>query len=249
VTKKNEAGTPPPGNSLGQTEKEELYRRLEAKFRPKQIHPRLRTLIVILEVAFVLGLLIWWLSSKSLQQSRSLWVLFLYCFPAEFIITTVPHEPIILFFSKFYPPLTITVVSTAGLILIEIINYTAFQYVADLRMFRRTLESRLVQKAVALFNKAPFLTLWLCGLTPLPFFPLRFLVVLARYPLSKYLLAVLTSRFPQIYIVALVGVIFKIPNEWIIALFLLLLAAGLAPIIWQVLREKSRNKPEDPGTR
>ncbi len=249
MNKKTEAGTQPPGNHLGQTEKEELYRRLEAKFRPKQIHPRLRTLIVILEVAFVLGLLIWWLSSKSLQQSRSLWVLFLYCFPAEFIITTVPHEPIILFFSKFYPPLTITVVSTAGLILIEIINYTAFQYVADLRMFRRTLESRLVQKAVALFNKAPFLTLWLCGLTPLPFFPLRFLVVLARYPLSKYLLAVLTSRFPQIYIVALVGVIFKIPNEWIIALFLLLLAAGLAPIIWQVLREKSRNKPEDPGTR
>ena len=249
MNKKTEAGTKPPGDRLDQTEKEELYRRLEAKFRPKQIHPRLRTLIVILEVAFVLGLLIWWLSSKSLQQSRSLWVLFLYCFPAEFIITTVPHEPIILFFSKFYPPLTITVVSTAGLILIEIINYTAFQYVADLRMFRRTLESRLVQKAVALFNKAPFLTLWLCGLTPLPFFPLRFLVVLARYPLSKYLLAVLTSRFPQIYIVALVGVIFKIPNEWIIALFLLLLAAGLAPIIWQVLREKSRNKPEDPGTR
>jgi uncharacterized membrane protein YdjX (TVP38/TMEM64 family) len=249
VTKKNEAGTQPPGNHLGQTEKEELYRRLEAKFRPKRIHPRLRTLIVILEVTFVLGLLIWWLSSKSLQQSRSLWVLFLYCFPAEFIITTVPHEPIILFFSKFYPPLTVTVVSMAGLILIEIINYTAFQYVADLRTFRRTLESRLVQKAVVLFNKAPFLTLWLCGLTPLPFFPLRFLVVLARYPLSKYLLAVLTSRFPQIYIVALVGVFFKIPNKWILALFLLLLAAGLAPIIWQVLREKSRNKPEDPGTR
>ena len=73
-------------------------------------------------------------------------------------------------------------------------------------------------------------------------------MVLARYPLGKYLLAVLISRFPQIYIVALAGVIFKIPNEWIIALFLLLLAAGLAPVIWHVLREKRRNKPADPGT-
>ncbi|HEX9902945.1 MAG TPA: VTT domain-containing protein [Acidobacteriota bacterium] len=248
MNKKTEAGIQPPGDRLGQSEKEELYRRLQATFRQKQVHPRLRALIVILEAAFVLGLLIWWLSSKSLQQSRSLWVLFLYCFPAEFIITTVPHEPVILFFSKFYPPLTVTVVSMAGLILIEIINYTAFQYVADLRTFRRTLESRIVQKAVALFNKAPFLTLWLCGLTPLPFFPLRFLVVLARYPLGKYLLAVLTSRFPQIYIVALVGVIFKIPNEWIIALFVLFLAVGLAPVIWHVLKEKRRNKPADPGT-
>ena len=207
----------------------------------------MRASIFSLEVVFVLGLLIWWLSSKSLQQSRSLWVLFLYCFPAEFIITTVPHEPVILYFSKFYPPLTVTVISMAGLILIEIINYTVFQYVADLRLFRRTLESRLVQKAVAFFNKAPFLTLWLCGLTPLPFFPLRFLVVLARYPLWKYLLAVLTSRFPQIYIVALAGEIFKIPNEWIVALFALLLGSALAPIVWHVLKEKGWKKPAGPG--
>jgi membrane protein YqaA with SNARE-associated domain len=248
VNKESEGGGRLSGDRPGQPEKEELYGRLEAKFRQKQIHPRLRTLIVILEVAFVLGLLIWWLSSKSLQQSRSLWVLFLYCFPAEFIITTVPHEPVILFFSKFYPPLTVAVVSTAGLILIETINYTAFRYVADLRKFRRTLDSRIVRKAVALFNKAPFLTLWLCGLTPLPFFPLRFLVVLARYPLGKYVLAVLTSRFLRIYIIALVGVIFKIPNEWIIALFVLFLAVGLAPIVWQVIRKRSRNKPKDPGT-
>ena len=234
-------------SQLSSEQKEELTRRLQAKFRPKQASPRVRTLIVILEVAFVLGLLVWWLSSESVRQSRSLWVLFLYCFPAEFIITTVPHEPVILYFSKFYSPLTVTVISTVGLILIEIINYTAFQYVADLRTFRRTLESRLVQKAVAFFNKAPFLTLWLCGLTPLPFFPLRFLVVLARYPLVKYLLAVLTSRFPQIYIVALAGEIFKIPNEWIIALFVLLLASALAPIVWHVLRERSGKKPGDTG--
>jgi len=232
---------------LSSEEKEELTRRLQTKFRPKQVSPRVRTLIVILEVAFVLGLLIWWLGSESVRQSRSLWVLFLYCFPAEFIITTVPHEPVILYFSKFYSPLTVTVVSTAGLMLIEIINYTAFQYVADLRMFQRTLESRLVQKAVALFNKAPFLTLWLCGLTPLPFFPLRFLVVLARYPLAKYLLAVLTSRFPQIYVVALAGEIFQIPNEWIIALFVLLLASALAPIVWHVLKERRGKKPGDIG--
>jgi membrane protein YqaA with SNARE-associated domain len=235
------------GNRSGQSDREELYRRLQAKLKPKQISPRLRTLIIILEVAFVLGLLVWWLSSKSLQQSKSLWILFLYCFPAEFIITTVPHEPVILFFSKFYSPLTVAAVSIAGLILIEIINYTAFQYVADLRKFHRTLDSRIVQKAVALFNKAPFLALWLCGLTPLPFFPLRFLVVLARYPLSKYLLAVFASRFPRIYLIALAGEIFRIPNTWIIALFLLLLAAGLTPVVWHVLKQKGRKTPADSG--
>ena len=81
-----------------------------------------------------------------------------------------------------------------GTVLTEALNYTFFKYVADLKVLKKMLESRSVQKAVRLFNRAPFLALWVAGFTPIPFYPFRFLVVLARYPVVKYLLAVILSR-------------------------------------------------------
>jgi len=73
---------------------------LKNKSRPVQ--PKVKTLIFVLEIALVVTLLVVWASSKSLQQSKSLWVLFFYSFPAEFLIAIVPHEPILLYFGKFY---------------------------------------------------------------------------------------------------------------------------------------------------
>ncbi len=231
-----------PDRRAEEAEQRRLHRRLRLALRSKQINPRLRTFLFVLEVVLVLGLLVWWLSSRSVQQSKSLWVLFLYSFPAEFIISTVPHEPVILYFSKFYPPLLTALVSVAGLVLTEIINYTVFQYVADLRLFRRMLESRVVQKSVNLFNKAPFLTLWVCGFTPIPFYPLRFLVVLARYPLWKYILAVFTSRLPRIYLIALLGDLLSFPDYVIFGIFGLLLAVALAPLFFQLFKKRQKKR-------
>jgi ribonucleoside-triphosphate reductase len=149
---------------------------------------------------------------------------------------------VILYFSKFYPPLLTALVSVAGLVLTEIINYTVFRYVADLRLFRRMLESRVVQKSVNLFNKAPFLTLWVCGFTPIPFYPLRFLVVLARYPLWKYILAVFTSRLPRIYLIALLGDLLSFPDYVIFGIFGLLLAVALAPLCFQLFKKRQKKR-------
>ncbi len=174
--------------------------------------PWVKTCVFAFEVVFVVGLLVWWLTSAPLRESKSLWVLFLYCFPAEFIIATVPHEPVLLYFAKFYSPLTVALVSVAGTLLTEVLNYTVFKYMADLKVFRKMLASRTVQKTVHLFNKAPFTALWVAGFTPIPFYPFRFLVVIARYPFAKYLLAVLTSRAPRMYLIALAARAIRIPG-------------------------------------
>jgi len=197
-----------------------------------------KTAIFVAEIAFVVGLLIWWLTTSSLRESKSLWVLFLYCFPAEFIIATVPHEPVLLYFGKFYSPLTVALISVTGTALTEVLNYTIFKYVADLKVFRKMLESKAVQKTVNLFKKAPFIALWVAGFTPIPFYPFRFLVVIARYPIWKYLLAVITSRGPRMYLLALAARVIQFPDYTLAILMAVLIAAANFPILRKVLKRK-----------
>lgn len=207
-----------------------------------RVRHRVRTGLFALQLLFVVTLLGLWIGAPALRQSKSLWVLFLYCFPAEFLVATVPHEPVLLFFSKFYGPLTIALVSIAGTALTEALNYSVFRYVADLNVFRKMLESRGVQKLVAWFRKAPFLSLWVAGFTPVPFYPFRFLVVLARYPRWKYLLAVITSRTPRFYVLALAGGAIKLSDTLLALLMVALLSVGVAPMLAKLIQKWRKSK-------
>ncbi len=206
--------------------------------KAKGLPGRVKILLFVLEACFVAALIIWWLSSASARQSKSLLVFFLYSFPSEFIIATVPHEPAILYFSKFYSPLMVTIVAIAGTILAEVINYTFFSFVADLRVFRKVLKGKTVQKTIALFRKAPFAALWVAGFTPIPFYPFRFLVVLARYPLYLYIAAVFASRTPRFFLLALAGHAFKIPDSVLIIFSLLMILLPVAPFLGRLFKKK-----------
>jgi membrane protein YqaA with SNARE-associated domain len=190
-----------------------------------------RTLFLALEIAFIFGLLIWWIADKSIRSNKSLWVCFFYCFPAEFLVATVPHEPVLLYFGKFYPAWIVALVSVTGTCLTELLNYSAFGYFADFRLFRRLSESRAVRKMIEVFNRAPFLALWVAGATPIPFYPFRFLVVLSRYPRWKYVLAVFTSRAPRMYLIALAGRLIRIPDSLLIVLVAVLIVAANIPLL------------------
>lgn len=213
--------------------------------KAKPVPPWVKTMIFVVEIAFVAGLLVWWLTTSSLRESKNLWILFLYCFPAEFLIATVPHEPVLLYFGKFYSPLTVALISVIGTTLTEVMNYTVFKYVADLKVFRKMLESKAVQKTVNIFKKAPFIALWVAGFTPIPFYPFRFLVVIARYPIWKYLLAVMTSRGPRMYLLALAARVIQFPDYALAVLMAVLIAAANLPILQKVFkRKKTKGQPD-----
>jgi membrane protein YqaA with SNARE-associated domain len=215
--------------------------------QPAASRRRLRTLLIMAEAVFVLALLVVWAASAAVRHSKSLWVLFFYCFPSQFVLAAVPHEPVILYFGKFYPAWTAAVVATAGTLITEIINYSIFKYLADLKAFQRICGSRLIVRMVGLFRKAPFPTLWVAGLTPVPFYPFRFLVVLARYPLPLYALAVLLSRFPRFYLLALIGDKFHLPDWLIIGLFIVLLGLAVIPLARDLLKPKSDGSEKRPS--
>lgn len=202
--------------------------------------PWVKTLLFLLQIAFVLGLLIVWITSKGIRESKNLWVLFFYSFPSEFLIATVPHEPAFLYFGKFYSPLTVALVSIPSTLLTEMLNYSVFKYIADLKIFRKLREKKTVQKTIKFFNKAPFLTIWVAGVTPIPFYPIRFLVVLAHYPIMKYILAVFLSRFPRFLFLAYLGFKIQIPDYLLAALFVLLILAANVTIIRGIIRKKKK---------
>jgi membrane protein YqaA with SNARE-associated domain len=205
--------------------------------------PWIKAFLFALQISFVLTLLIVWATSKSLQESKSLWVLFFYSFPSEFLIATVPHEPALLYFGKFYHPLTVALVAIPSTLFTEMLNYSAFKYITDLRIFTKLREKKAVQKTIQFFKKAPFLTLWVAGITPIPFYPLRFLVVLARYPLPWYILAVFLSRFPRFIILAYVGYKIQISDYLLISLFVVLIAIANISILRSLRTPKRKRTP------
>jgi membrane protein YqaA with SNARE-associated domain len=205
---------------------------------------RTRTIVFILEIGLILAILIAWLSSESIRQSKSLWILFFYNFPSQFLIAIVPHEPVFLYFSKFYSPLSVTFVAIVGTSLAEVLNYSVFKYVGDLKHVTNVHTSKMVNKLIILFNKAPFAALLVAGFTPVPFYPFRFLVVLARYPLLKYILAIFLSRTPRFYLLALFGYTIKIPDYLLPVIFIILTIPFSYPMIKSFLKNK-RNKSND----
>jgi membrane protein YqaA with SNARE-associated domain len=210
--------------------------------KPREMRSKVRTLIFALQIIVVATLLVVWLSSESIQKSKDLWVLFIYSFPSQFLIPIIPHEPVLLYFGKFYPPLTVALVDIAGTLLTEALNYSVFKYIIDAKFFQKMRHTKSATKVVGLFNRAPFVALFVAGFTPVPFYPFRFLVVMAHYPIWKYLLAVFLSRTPRFYVLALLGRAINIPDYLIIVIFIILIASVNIPLLRKFFKKRQRNK-------
>ncbi len=206
--------------------------------KTKTVSSKARTFIFVFEITIILAMLIVWLSSKTIQQSKSLYVLFFYSFPSEFLIGLIPHEPILLYYGKYYSPLTVALVSVIGTVIAEAMNYSVFNYVSDTKLFEKMKQKKTVMKTIELFNKAPFTTILVAGFTPLPFFPVRFLVVIGNYSIFKYLLGVFVSRAPRFYLLAMIGYTFKIPGIALIALFIVLILTAHASIFGNLFKKE-----------
>jgi len=204
-----------------------------------------QTLILLLEISMILALLIIWLTSESVQRSRSLLVLFFYSFPSEFLIGLIPHEPILLYYGGFYSPFTVALVSVVGTVLAETMNYSVFRFVSDTALFEKMRRKKAVDAIVELFGKAPFTAIVVAGFTPVPFFPIRFLVVMGQYPVLKYALGVFLSRAPRFYILAQIGYTFKIPGFVLIALFIVLIITVNIPLIGKLLKKEGKADTPD----
>jgi membrane protein YqaA with SNARE-associated domain len=208
-----------------------------------------RRWLAIMEILFVGTLLVLWFTDASLRESKNLWILFFYSFPSMFLIAIVPHEPVLFYFSKFHSPILVTFVALAGTLITEFINYNFFSTFIDLSFFQKIKKTRVISYLINLFNKAPFLALLVAGFTPVPFYPLRFLVVFASYPLWKYLLALFLSRTPRFFILAKMGRAISIPDLVLILFFVFISILINLPVIkntWQNSKKRTISETNSP---
>jgi membrane protein YqaA with SNARE-associated domain len=214
--------------------------------------PRKKVILVLAECAVILVLLLVWIFSETARASTSLVVLFFYSFPSEFLVGLVPHEPVLIYYGAYHHPVTVALVAVISTVMAEAVNYSLFGLFYGMPAFQEASEKKVVRRIVDLFGRLPFTAILFAGFTPVPFFPVRFLVVMTAYPLPKYLLGVFLSRAPRFYILALFGEFFEIPGTLLTLLFVGMLAVVNIPaLVKLVTAGNSRTTPEnasDPGT-
>ncbi len=172
---------------------------------------------VILILAGISGVI----SYYVFPQYLGLVALFFYIIPSNSFIP-FPHEPAILYYGKIYGPFLTTLVATVPTIIACYLDYAALTPLFDRTRLGNIRNTRLYQRTLHYYNKAPFLTNALAALSPVPFYPVRILSISSGYSAWKYTTAVVLGRIPRYFFLAAMGNILQIPN-WIIGLFFVLI--------------------------
>ena len=121
------------------------------------------------------------------------------------IFLPATYEPILMLFGRIYPPLLIATLGTAGILYVEMFNFSLYAHLLKTRALSPLRDTFIVRHLTTLFGRAPFVTVWLCSWSPLPYWSVRILAPLSRYSLTKYLLATALGRFPRLWFFAWLG--------------------------------------------
>ena len=163
----------------------------------------------------VIGIVTSILMLRDFQSDSYLYLAF-YSIPANTAISVFPHEPVLIYFGTVEANLWLAATAaSAGTIVAAIMDHAVFVPVLNLRSIQSYKEKRFYQKAIGYFMRWPFATIVVTGFTPIPFFPFKFLVFSIRYPMWKWVTALVVARFPRYYLLALLGATIPIPS-WIL---------------------------------
>lgn len=164
--------------------------------------------------------------------------LFLYAFAANVALAIVPHEPIIVWYGAYAGVWATAVVATVGTLTASWMDHRVFAPYLMRASSSRTLATGTIGTARRWFAQAPFATIAISGITPLPFWPFKVLAFTEGYPLARYMAAVAAGRFPRYLLLAWLGLTIRLPGWVIAACVLLMFLPSLRIIPWQRLRAK-----------
>jgi len=147
-------------------------------------------------------------------------------FPATF-------EPVLMLFGRLYPPLLVAVVATAGNLYVEFLNWHLYRKALEHEKAEAVRDSRVVRFLVRMFDRAPFLTVWICAWSLLPYWAVRIVAPLSDFPLRRYMWATFLGRLPKLWFFAALGTWIAISTEILAALTGAGVAIGLGVWAWK----------------
>jgi len=115
------------------------------------------------------------------------------------------YEPVLLGYGRVYPPVLLAVLGAFVSTTVEFANYHLYQKLLRVESVDRLLRRQETGRLTAPFYRRPFLTVWLCVLTPLPDWATRVLASYSGYSIRRYLSAVFLARVPRFWLLAALG--------------------------------------------
>ena len=130
---------------------------------------------------------------------------------SNFFIPWLPLRPMILLFGTLFSPWLIAILGGVATAWVEYFNYRMLGRLITVKQIKAVTEKRLFRTAERWFKRFPFLVIVFTGFTPVPYAPFRVVAVSSRYPIDRYIVAVLVGRTPRYYLWALLGSAIDIP--------------------------------------
>jgi membrane protein YqaA with SNARE-associated domain len=159
------------------------------------------------------------------------WSRLVYLVPYTFLgnsLAPLPYDGAVVYLGSRFPLPLIVSVALAATLIIEMWNIEVLTRVLARDGTRGFRNHRITQWTLRWYRKAPFWSLVAtCVLPIVPHYPMRFLAVLAGYPLRKYQLSVMLGRGTRYAVLAGIGLVLPIPGPWIVVASLVALAFGV----------------------
>jgi membrane protein YqaA with SNARE-associated domain len=143
-------------------------------------------------------------------------------------LAPLPYDGAVVYLGGRYSLWLIVIVAVAATLVIEAWNMELLSRILAREGTRAFRAHRITQTSLRWYRKAPFWSLVAtCVLPVVPHYPMRFLAVLAGYPLWKYQISVILGRGARYALLAGLGVALPIPGHWIVLVSLAALALGV----------------------
>jgi membrane protein YqaA with SNARE-associated domain len=171
------------------------------------------------------------LAALIVAEAAPSWAGLAYFVPFTFLgnsLAPLPYDGAVVYLGARYPLWVIVPIGVAATLLIEAWNIELLTRMLARDGSRAFRNHKVTQWSLRWYRKAPFWSLVLtCVLPIVPHYPMRFLAVLAAYPLWKYQLSVTLGRGARYSALVLIGTVLPIPGRWIVVASLVILALGV----------------------
>jgi hypothetical protein len=137
--------------------------------------------------------------------------------PLSPVIPTA-FEPLIMEAAKWERVWAVTLVATAAYMYMEYVNWHVYSWVLGWDRLAGLRERATVRWGIKHFARSPFWTVVVFAFTPLPFWVVRSLAILHRYPLRPFLVATAAGRLPRILFYAWFGGLVHVPTWMLLSL-------------------------------
>ncbi len=146
------------------------------------------------------------------------------------------YEPVLILFGRMYSPLLIALLGTLGDLYVEYLDYHLFRRLGGFGPYAALQQRPLFARAVALFRRRPFFTVWIFAFTPLPDWMIRLIAPAAGYSIPRYLLAMALGRLPQFWLLAAIGAWWQPGARLLVGIAAGTTALMIGAVLWRRLR-------------